>query len=176
MRKLGLVLVLVALVVAVGVAQSKPNLAGSWVIDKAKSDAPMMGRGPGGGGGGRGPGGGGGGEVPDITLTITQTDKALTIDRQMGDQSQKITLKLDGTDSVNPGMRGGEMKSTARLDGSTIVNEGSQSVSTPRGDMTIETKEVYSVSADGKVLTIETTSKTPRGEQTRKQVFAKKTT
>lgn len=172
MRRVGLVLVLVALVVAVGVAQGKPNLAGSWVIDKAKSDAPMMGRGP--GGGGRGPGGGG--EVPDITLSITQTDTALTIDRQMGDQSQKITLKLDGTESVNPGMRGGEMKSKARVDGSTIVNEGSQSISTPRGDMTIETKEVYSVSADGKVLTIETTSKTPRGEQTRKQVFTKKTT
>ncbi len=171
-RNVGLILTVVALAVAVGLAQAKPNLAGTWVIDKAKSDAPMVGRGP--GGGGPGGGGPGAGQMPDITLTITQIDKELVVDRQTGERTQKLTYKLDGSESVNPGMRGSEVKSKARIEGGAIVNEGTQSISTPNGDMTIETKEVWSVS--GNVLTIETTSKTPRGENTRKQVFAKKTT
>jgi hypothetical protein len=51
------------------------------------------------------------------------------------------------------------------------VLTGKQAISTPQGDIQIDSKEVYSVS--GTVLTVTTTRTTPRGENTRKLVFNK---
>ena len=57
--------------------------------------------------------------------TVKQTADALTITRQMGDQSVTTTYKLDGSESKNTMMgRGGqqvESTSTAKWDGSTLV-------------------------------------------------------
>ena len=67
----------------------------------------------------------------------------------------------------------GEMVSKSRWDGGTLVIEGTQKISSPRGEMEIATKEAYSLSEDGKVLTITTTRTTPQGERTTKQVYNK---
>jgi len=115
----------------------------------------------GGGGGGRGPGG---------PMTITQTAAELTIERAgMGGQTTKSVYKLDGSESVNPGGRGGESKSTAKWNGAKL---GIKTVMA-MGETTMETTAVYSLSADGKVLTVEQTRQSPNGEVKSTMVYNK---
>ena len=56
-------------------------------------------------------------------------------------------------------------------DGSKIVIATTQTVQGRGGEITIDSKDIYSV--DGKTLTIETTRNTPAGDQTRKLIYTK---
>ena len=162
-RTLALVTAL-AVVLAVGVmAQGKTDFSGTWKRDAARSDAPQMGRG--GPGGGAPPAG-------DITLTIAQTATEITIERKMGETAQKSVYKLDGSESVNPSMRGGDVKSKAKWDGANLVIESTQTMSMGGNEMTINSKEIWSLGADG-AITVETTRSTPRGDMTSKTVYVK---
>ena len=154
---------LLAFATAPALAQAKPDFSGSWKLNVEKSD-PM------GGGGG---GGGGGGMMRDAVTTITQTATELTVVTKFGENSRTATYKLDGSESVNPGMRGGETKSKAKWDGATLVLEHVRNMSGPNGDMQMTSKEVRSLSADGKTMTVVTTSQGPNGEMTRKMVYDK---
>lgn len=106
-------------------------------------------------------------------LVISQTENELIVERKMGDQTTRSVYKLDGSESTNPGMRGGEVKSTSRWDGARLITKSAQSMSSPNGEMTIQSEEVRTLSADGKAMTIETTRSTPRGEMKSKAVFNK---
>jgi len=141
-------------------AQGKPDFTGTWTMDAAKSDPPPQGR------GGRGGGMGGG------TLTIKQTGTDLTVTSEGRQGPQTMTYKLDGSPSSNEVMgRGGAqtVKSTAKWDGATLVIEMTRDFN----GMTITTKEIRTLSADGTVMTIESTSQTPQGEVKRKVVYTK---
>ena len=70
-------------------------------------------------------------------------------------------------------MRGAEMTTKSRWEGATLITEGDNTINTPVGDMNITTKEVRSLSDDGKTLTIVSTTISPRGEMTRKLVYDK---
>lgn len=148
MKRLVLFVAVIALAVAgVAFAQAKPDFSGTWTLDTAKSD--QMG-GPG-GGGGRGMGG---------PMTIKQTATELSVTR--GENT--TTYKLDGSENtVSMGQMQG--KATAKLDGSKLVIK--TTMETPNG--TRETTATYSLSADGKELTV--VSATARGE--RKMVYTK---
>jgi hypothetical protein len=145
-------------------AQAKPDLSGSWKLDEAKSDPAPAARAGGGGGGGRGGGG------TAASMTITQTAAQITIDRVMGQGTQSAVYKLDGSESLNK-MGMGEAKSKASWDGSTLVIATSQTMQGPNGEMSMTSKEVYSLV--GGILTIQTTRTTPMGEQSRKLVYSK---
>ncbi len=154
----------VALVVGLA-AQGKTDFSGTWKRDASKSDAPAM--------GGRG-GMGGGGMAAEDSRTVVQTATELTIDIKRGDTSQKLVYKLDGSESVNSGMRGGERKSKAKWDGETLVIESTQTMSMGGNEMTMASKEVWQLGADG-ALTVATTTSTPQGERTSKSVYTKAT-
>lgn len=139
-------------------AQSKPDFSGAWTLDTEKSD-PM-----------RGPGGGG--QMGPVTLKVTQTSTDLTIERSVGDRKTTAVYKLDGSESVNQGPRGGEQRSKSRWEGSALVTESVQQMSTPGGDVTMEMKEARTLQDDGTMLVV-TMTKGPRGENTRKSVFKK---
>ena len=146
-------------------ALAAPDFSGTWVLDASKSDQMGMGR-------------RGGGIPPNITLTIKQSGNELSITREIemgGNQrSSEAKFTLDGKENTNSGMMGrGEMVSKSRWEGDNLVIEGTQKISSQRGEMEIATKEIYSLSADGKVLTITTTRTTPQGERTTKQVYNK---
>jgi hypothetical protein len=163
-RVLSLALAAALVVPFMAQAQAKPNFSGTWTLDQAKSDPPPQRGGGGGGGGGRGGGGGGGGRGGGGPITIVQS----AADIKIGE----ATYKLDGSESVNQMQgRGGpqEVKSKARWEGNTIVIESTRDM----GGMSITTKEVRSLSADGKEMTVQTTNQTPQGEMTRKTVFTK---
>jgi hypothetical protein len=124
-------------------AQAKPSFAGTWVRE-------MPAAGGGGGGGGRG-GGGGWGMEP----TITQDATTLTIKYMQGGRGgaepteQTRVYKLDGSESKNPGGRGGaEVVSKATWDGAKLVIK----TTTPNGEQTMV------VSLDAGKLTIATTN------------------
>jgi hypothetical protein len=78
------------------------------------------------------------------------------------------TYKLDGSPSMNEG-RGGQMTSKAKWDGAKLVIETTRDMQ----GMSITTKEVRSISADGKDMTVEAAISTPQGDQNRKQVYTK---
>ncbi len=130
-------------------AQMKTDFWGTWTLAAARRDAPM-GRG-GAGGGGRGPAG---------PVVIKQTAAEIAIG--------PATYKLDGSASMNEG-RGGQMTSKAKWDGAKLVIETTRDMQ----GMSITTKEVRSISADGKDMTVETAISTPQGDQNRKQVYTK---
>lgn len=140
-------------------AQSKPDFSGTWTLDTAKSDPPPQGR-----GGGGGMGGG--------TLTIKQTGTELAVTSEGRQGPQTMTYKLDGSPSSNEVMgRGGAqtVKSTAKWEGSSLVIETTRDVN----GMSITTKEVRTLGAGGKEMTIESATQTPQGEMKRKTVYTK---
>jgi hypothetical protein len=153
------------------VGQDKPDFTGSWKLNTEKSDAPpQMGGGEGRAGGGRGMGGGMG---PAAEVFATQMGDKLMLDQKTGERSRTLTFYLDGRESRNPGMRNSEMVSKAHWDGGSLVIEGNMSFQGPNGSMTIASKEIRSLSDDGKTMTVVTTTTTPRGENTRKAVYDK---
>ena len=158
-------------------AQAKADFSGTWTFDEAKSDpAPARGGGGGGGGGAPGGGGGGGGRGGGMgggtatKLVIKQTAGDLTVESTLPNGAQTAVYKLDGSESVNK-MAAGEAKTKATWEGANLVLNGATTLTTPQGEMSITSKEVYSVS--GSVLTVTTTRTTPRGETTRKLVYNK---
>jgi len=148
----------------------KPDFSGSWKLNAEASD-PMGGPPGGGGGGQRGPGGGAGMRATE--LFITQSDSKIVIEAKMADRSRMMTYYLDGRESKNPAMRDIELTTKSSWVDNTIVTEGENTITTPMGEMTIKSKEVRSMSADGKQMTVITTTVTPQGERTRKAVYDK---
>ncbi len=144
------------------------DFSGTWRLDADASQLPDFGGGGrrfGGGGGrrqgGRGGGGGFGGGAR--TLVIVQTGAMLIVEQQSDRGSRAVTYRLDGEESTNSGPRG-EQTTRSRWDGAALATEGTQSVSTPRGDFSLEFTERRTLSADGQTLTVEATRSTPRGD------------
>ncbi len=168
-RHLAATLALATALVAMTAAQAKPDFSGTWTFDEAKSD-PAPARGGGGGGGGGGRGGGRMGGAPATAMTIKQTASELSMDRTTAQGAQTVVYKLDGSESKNTiGM--GPATSKAAFEGSKLVIATTQTVQGRGGEITIDSKEIYSV--DGTTLTIETTRNTPAGAQTRKLIYTK---
>ncbi len=145
MKKIALLVVVMALAVTgLSFAQARPDFSGKWA-PKVDAAAPPAGGGRGGGMGG--------------PMTVKQSATELIQERTMGENTMTTVYKLDGTESVNKTQRG-ESKSTAKFDGVKLViktvSEG------PNG--TMETTATWSLSADGRELTIVTGSQ--RGERT----------
>ena len=148
---------LAALVIPFPVAgQAKPDFSGTWTLDAARSETPPGRGGRGGGGGGGGQGGG--------PVTIKQTATEITIGM--------LTYKLDGSESTNQVQgRGGmqEVKGKAKFDGANLVIESTRDF----GGASITTKEVRSLGAGGKEMTVQTSRTTPQGDVSFKQIYTK---
>jgi hypothetical protein len=150
MKRLALFAMVMALAVAgLAYAQAKADFSGSWALDAAKSDQA-------GGGGGRGMGAG--------PMTIKQTATDFSITRQGPNGEMTTAYKLDGTEhEITMGQ--GTAKATAKVDGAKVVIKTVRE--TPNG--TMESTATYSLSADGKEMTVVNAS--ARGE--RKMVYTK---
>lgn len=149
--------ILVALIGTPAEAQDV-DFSGTWTLDRDSSDIPeRRARGS------RGRRGGNGGGGPAAT-TISHTDGELVMEVQLGDQSQKLTYRLDGSTSQNAGPRGGATSTISSWDDAALVTEGSQTVSTPRGEFVIEIQERRTLSNNGQTMTVFSTRTTPRGE------------
>ena len=136
------------------VRAAEPNLSGEWKLNLAKSDY---------------------GKFPtplSVTRKIDHTgSKLLFTTMQKGAQGEvtsKLAYTTDGKESVNE-VAGGESKGTAQWIGEMLTIESSRVFQ----GATLKQKEIWRLSSDGKVLTIDSHVSIPNGEFDVKQVFDK---
>jgi hypothetical protein len=159
-QKTLMTLALTVATAGVAIAQAKPDFSGTWTLDVEKSPAARR--------------GGHSGRPPEAKMVIKQTTGELLIDQQVNGVSSVVTLKLDGSESVNRGPRGGEVRSKARWDGARLIVQSTQTMRTPDGERTLQTTETRSLAPDG-TMVVERTAETPRGPRTQKLIFRKTT-
>jgi hypothetical protein len=155
-----------------------PDFNGSWARDGANSDpvpnlmywmtrvAPAAPR-----GGGGAAGSGGGQRAPLVVMTIQQDAKSL---RQAESQSVVRNYILDGsphTRTTDTGIQKAEV--TAQLQADNLVIETTGPFGGMPGNVTLKVKEVWSLSPDGKTLTITTTRDIPARHQEYKEVYTR---
>lgn len=157
-----------------------PNFAGTWALDKGKSELPPQmaeniksitwtvtqdanqitvtpktemaeGAAAGGGGGGRGGGRGGG---------------------MMGMGNQPRTLKLDGSETVTENPRG-KATSKAKLSESGLEITTVRNMNMQGNEFTINSKEHWTLADGGKTLKVHTSTETPQGTREQTMVFTK---
>lgn len=146
-------------------AAPPPNFAGTWVLDKSKTqNVPRQWE-----------------NATSVTLEIKQDDKQVTLETKAeGSQfpSQPLTYNLDGTESTVemtgriPGKA--TLKAAWTNEGNTLELNRKQSGNFNGQDFTFTTTEKLTLSEGGKVLTIARSSESPRGKQESTLVFNKK--
>ena len=138
------------------------DYSGTWVLDRAKSDTAA---------GKRANKKSRGGDA-EVRLVVRQSASELTVSRGAAKRARELTFKLDGSESVNHASRkGGEIRSRATWRDSKLVIEGAEKATTKKGEVDRKTVEEWSLSEDGKVLTIKTTRTGRKRDQTATQVF-----
>lgn len=162
---------------AAAAAQSKgANFAGTWELDKSKSQLPQMMA----------------DNLTSMTWTVTQDDKQITREQKMeGMQGgggggggrgggmmgggRPLTVKLDGTESTMENPRG---KSTVKAgwkdDGKILEINTDSTFSGPNGEMTMKSVEHWELADGGKTLKVHQSRETPRGQMESTLVFTKK--
>jgi hypothetical protein len=115
-------------------------------------------------------------QMQNLTLQIVQTDIEVQTTRQytLHGEDQTITQKfsLDGLENTNPASNGyGEFISRSSWKNERLVNSGSSNSSISGEGFERPMKEEYSLSKDGKTLTIKTTRTTSKGDTNSKHVF-----
>ncbi len=155
-----------SLLFAVGTSLAAVNFSGEWELDRSKSNLPE-------GGQGRGPG-----AFVASKMTVTQDANTLTMERTMpgrdgGERKMTTTTTLDGKVTKTSNERG-ESEVKAVWENETLVVETHRKFEGPMGSFESTRKEKWTLSADGKTLTIEFTQSTPRGETNGKAVYLKK--
>ena len=125
------------------------------VTTETKRQAPPADAAAAGGGGGAGRGMGRGFGGGDGTTTYSLDGKETTTQRE----TQMGTVPT---------------KHTAMLDQGRVRISSSTNFTGPQGEVTITSKETWTMSEDGKTLTVERESTSPRGTNTSTMVFVKK--
>lgn len=132
-----------------------PNFSGEWAFNAAKSDF---------------------GKFPapqSITRKIVQQGANLSITSvQKGSQGEVTTELVYTTDGkqVTNKAQGGESKGSAQWIGDKLMIESSREVQ----GATLTQKDIWTLSPDGKLLTVDSHVSLPNGEFDIKQVFDKK--
>jgi len=159
------------LVLAVGAvaAQAQPQLAGTWMLDNAQSQFPAHGD--------KGPGGADAqGTQPKVKLVVEQQGNVVKVTRTtvMGSRERSMTetYVTDGTDQAQPGHRG-SVVTRAAFDGDRLVVTETRTMKGDQGDRTMSRESVWTLSPDRKVLTIDSTLHTPRGDRNIKSVYVR---
>ena len=162
---------LLALVVTA--AQAQPQFTGTWVLDRAQSQLPQ-----------RGPHGK---ETPnaqaqpsEVKLIVEQQGNTLKATRSVAhgtrEHAMSETYVVDGSEQTETTHRGGTSVTKATLGGDRlVVNKTHTRPAKEQGQpaRTFSRDSVWTLSGDGRTLTIDTTMHTPRGDRTMKAVFNK---
>src|SRR6267142_3109842 len=172
--------VLGALIFALAVSAAAPvNFAGTWTLDKGKSQglSPRV----------QG--------ADSVTWTITQTDKAITVEEKVtggtmaggpggpggggggrgGFGGGPRTYNLDGSETTADMGRGKAVRRASwSKDGKTLELSSKSTFQGQDGaEMTSTSNDKMQVSGDGKTLTVTRHSESPRGTQDTTYVFTK---
>jgi hypothetical protein len=160
----GVALAAFVLVAAVAAAAAKPNFAGTWALDASKSECGQRG-------------------CSEETMTIKQDGDKIDVSRviktQQGDRTQADTYMADGkegefTMQMMQNSTKGKRTSKWSADGTSLQVSDKADFQTPDGNtMSTSSTSTWTVSGDGKTLTVEQTRTSPRGEQKSKRVYNK---
>lgn len=158
----------IMMAIAVAQTQGKPDFSGTWVVDSVERPERPSG----------GPARGGGGRMAIMEkgqrVRIKQTAERLTVTSSGESGEQMNAYTLDGSESTNASRRG-DVTTRTKWEGAALVTEGTRSINSPMGEMTVKTREVRSLSNDGHRMTVRTTLDTPRGQRTTTVTFVKAT-
>lgn len=131
-----------------------PNMTGDWKLNLAKSQY---------------------GSIPppvEVTRKVILDGIHLWMSTQQKtaqrDSTSELKYTTDGQVCVNK-VTNGEAKGTARWQGEALIIESSQQ----NGGQELKSREVWTLSADGKTLTVATHLTLPQGGVDVKQVFEK---
>ncbi len=170
-------------------AQKGANFAGTWELDKSKSQLP----------------GRQAETIQSATWTVTQDDNQLSreqkIERNPNAQGPggpppgaggpppgggggrggggmmggggPLSVKLDGTETKTESERG-KTSTKATWQGSVLEIKTAGTFNTPNGEMTTTTTEHWELADGGKTLKVHRVTETPRGPQESTWVFTKK--
>ena len=185
MKKIFFLAAVVCLSAVAAIGQAKPtDFSGTWVLDASKSKLDERMR------------------IESMTLTVAQTDKELKVTtetkrmappadapaagpgtgrgmgRGFGGGDGTVAYSLDGKETtVEIDGPNGKMpvKYKAVLEGGNATLSSSRTFSGgPMGEVTVTGKDAWSISADGKTLTVVREQSTPRGTNSSTLVFVKK--
>jgi len=182
MKKLFAIAAMCCMLSIAALAQATtPDFSGTWTLDVSKSKLDDRSR------------------VESMTLTVTQTAKDIKIDTKttraprpegagggMGGGGRRgggfggdsvMTYTLDGkTTTIQQESQMGQIpvSLTGKLDGGTLNLSSSRTFNGPNGEVTATTKDTWTLSSDGKTLTVNRESQTPRGANSSTMVFVKK--
>lgn len=153
-RKLISIGFLIALGAVSTMAQKQPDFSGTWKLNVSKSDFGVLGG-------------------PDSrTDIITHKEPSITseVSAEGAQGKQQFTIKYttDGKEVTNQ-INGREVKSTLKWDGSTLVITSSFNYN----DNPVDARATWSLSADGKTLTISAHYASAMGEADQKFVLEK---
>lgn len=154
-RRLFTLAALLALTALLGFAADKPNFSGVWKINSAKSDFGPMPQGP-----------------DKFERTIDHKDPAIKITtvQSMGgnERTTNVEYTINGQEqTIKTAM--GEYKATPTWKDAILEVSAKREMQ----GMEIKSLESWSLSSDGKVLTVETKLSTPQGDFTMKFVLDK---
>lgn len=185
MRKLFFVAATLCVLSVSALAQDRAaDFSGTWTLDVSKSKLDERAR------------------IESMTLTVTQTAKDITVASKttraprpegstggqgggggmgrgggFGGGDSSLTYTLDGKETTiqQEGPNGSTpVKLKATADGSNLHLSSSRTFSGPMGEVSITSKDDWSLSADGKTLTVKRESTSPRGTNSSELVFVKK--
>lgn len=184
MKKIFFLAAMFAAFTIAGLGQAKPtDFSGTWALDVSKSQLGERAR------------------IEAMTMTVAQTDKELKVTtetkrpappadasaggpgggrgmgRGFGGGDGTVVYSLEGKETVVEvdGPNGKlPIKYKASLEPAKANLSSSRSFNGPMGDVTITTKDVWSLSADGKTLTVVREQTSPRGTNSSTMVFVKK--
>lgn len=130
-----------------------PNFAGNWVLNIAKSQYGQF-------------------PAPEVmTRFVEMLPSQIVMSTYQRGAQGEVTTQLkyttDGKSSVN-----GTSMGTARWDGDTLIIESSRETQGSK----LTQRDLWTLSPDGKTLTVQSHLKLPNGEFDVKQVFEKATT
>jgi hypothetical protein len=146
---------MLALIAAAAAFAAPPDLSGTWKLDTSKSTF---------------------GQFPapsSMVQKVTHAEPKLTVavkqSSERGDFEFTSNYTTDGKESTNTGFGGAENKSVAKWDGDALNIETKGTF----GDNAYSMKDKWTVSADGKVLTITRHFSSQMGELDQKLVLDK---
>jgi hypothetical protein len=145
---------LVAILTLAVYASAAPNITGDWKLNPSKSNygafpAPLA-------------------ATRKIALSGTKLSMTTTQKGAQGEVTTQLNYTTDGKESVNK-LQTGESKGTAQWIGDKLMIESSREIQ----GTTLKQKEIWTLSPDGKTLTIDARVSLPNGEFDVKQVFEK---
>jgi hypothetical protein len=157
-------------------AQAQPQFTGTWVLDPAQSQLPNRGA--------HGKGGKGAADPqappPQVKLIVEQQGNTLKATRSIARGSQERamteTFVADGSERTEQTPRGGSAVTKATLGGDRlVVNKTHTRPAKEQGQpaQTFSRESVWTLSKDGRTLTIDTTMHTLRGDRAMKTVYTK---